>query len=164
MSELLRLEAADIGGIGFVICFLVEVDVVEVDIVVVVVDSFVVTGVVYSEAVVIVVVEAEFTVVVEAEVLDMVVEVLEVVVVDCDVDEEALNFSARFSAACLSLGKKVKNENGVSLTTGLSAVTSGNKVVVLRVVSIGMKVGSVVVLVVVLGLVELRFMVVAISV
>ena len=52
------------------------------------------------------------------------------------------------------------------MTTGLSAVTCGNKIVVLRVVSIGMKVGSVVVLVVVvaLGLVELRFMVVAISV
>ncbi len=64
------------------------------------------------------------------------------------VSEEPVNFSARFSAACLSFGKKVKNENGVSfsLAKGLSAVTSGNKVVVLKVVSIGIKLDSVVLL------------------
>ena len=78
MSELFRLEAGDIGGIGFVICFFVEVDIV---VVVVVVDSFVVDSYVVTGAVGIVVVEAEFTVAVEAEVLDMVVEVVEVVVV-----------------------------------------------------------------------------------
>ena len=80
-------------------------------------------------------------------------------------DDEAVNFSARFSAACLSFGKKVKNEKGVSfsLAKGLSAVTSGNKVVVLKVVSIGIKLGSVVLFEDLSELIILDFEVVSVS-